>query len=429
MPRNRSIQRTISTRDKVHRGLSQSRCQSPRRKPRKNSKKRHLYRNSRAARHTSPLFKRNLKQIVKKVFGDLLHHKQVNSLFMIAVGVVHSALLGVAAVGTSMARTFGKKPKHGIKQVDRFLSNKKLEMLALFECLIPFVVGSRRQILVAMDWTEFDADDHSTISLALITRAKRTIPLIWLTVKKSELEGNQKWYERLALMSLYAALPKGFQVIIVADRGFGDVRQYAFIKETLGFDFVIRYRQRIYVLHKQRLQASSTLVPGRGQVRVIRDTVLTGQRVGLYNVVLVKASGMKDAWCLATSLSVNRGKEIAKIYGRRFQCEETFRDLKDRRYGYGLRFTKIRDAGRRDRFILVFTLAYIAQVLMGVASEHLGLDKTIRANTETRRTHSLFRQGRSLLGNVESSTYAALGTLLIELFNQLFSEGILEVIS
>jgi len=248
-------------------------------------------------------------------------------------------------------------------------------------------------------------------------------------VKKSELEGKQKWYERLALIALSAVLPKGIQVIIVADRGFGDVRQYSFIKDDLGFDFVIRYRQKIYLLHKGQLKASSTLVPGRGQVRVIRDTVLTSQRAGPYNVVLLKASQMKDAWCLATSLEVTRGKEIVKIYSRRFQCEETFRDLKDRRYGYGLRFTKIRNATRRDRFILVFALAYITQILMGVASEGLGLDQSIRANTETRRTHSLFRQGRSLLGNVESVVCRALERFLLKILNRLCSKGILEVFS
>jgi hypothetical protein len=218
-------------------------------------------------------------------------------------------------------------------------------------------------------------------------------------------------------------------VVIVADRGFGDVRQYAFIKHDMGFDFVIRYRKKIHVLYQGQLKASSTLVPRRGQIRVIRDTLLTRSKDGPYTVVLCKAAGMKDAWCLATSLAEAKGKEIVRIYSRRFQCEETFRDLKDRRYGYGLRFMKIRNASRRDRCILVFTLAYIVQTLVGVISEHLGLDKTIRANTETRRTHSLFRQGRSLLGNVKASAYWEISSQLNIILNQLFAMGILEMIS
>ncbi|MCG7852009.1 MAG: hypothetical protein MIO92_05755, partial [Methanosarcinaceae archaeon] len=50
-------------------------------------------------------------------------------------------------------------------------------------------------------------------------------------------------------------------------------------------------------------------------------------------------------------------------------------------------------------------LAYLIFTLMGVASEHLGLDKELRSNTETRRTHSLFRQGVDLYGFFVSEVY------------------------
>jgi Transposase DDE domain len=356
-----------------------------------------------------------------------LHHKQVASLFMVSVGVLHAAYLGVAAVGKAMALAFGTKVKHGIKQVDRFLSNDKLPMTDVFQHLIPALVGCRSQVQVSMDWTEFDADDHSTISLSLITGGKRTIPLCWLTVKKSKLKGTQRTWEAIALMHLRRAVPKAVEVVIVADRGFGDVELYNFIR-SLDFHFVIRYRQAIYVHHQGHPQPCSTLVPRRGQVRVIRQAYLTRRRVGPFTVVLCKAAGMKEPWCLATSLESLTGRRVVRIYSRRFQCEETFRDLKDPRYGYGLRLTKIADGARRDRCILVFTLTYVIQTLFGVSSESIGLDKTLRANTVKRRTHSLFRQGRSLLGNLDHLTYAALAKRVAVVFNLLLARGILEAI-
>lgn len=346
---------------------------------------------------------------------------------MIAVGVLHTAYLGVAAVGKAMALALGTKVKHGIKQVDRFLSNNKLPMNDLFQHLVPVLVGRRPRILVSMDWTEFDADDHSTISLSLITRGKRTIPLLWLTVKKSELKGRQRSWEAVALMSLYVAVPKGIEVIIVADRGFGDVQLYDLLR-SLNFHFVIRYRQRIYVKYEGQRRPSSTLVPRRGQVRIIRQTRLTRDEAGPFSVVLCKAAGMKEPWCLATSLESLTGRQVVQIYSRRFQCEETFRDLKDPRYGYGLRLTRIGDGARRDRCILAFTLVYVIQTLFGVSSESIGIDKTLRANTVKRRTHSLFRQGRSLLGNVDGATYAALSTHVAFVFNLLLTKGVLDAI-
>jgi hypothetical protein len=40
----------------------------------------------------------------------------------------------------------------------------------------------RRVIQVAMDWTDFDHDDQSTLVLSLITGHGRALPLIWTTV-------------------------------------------------------------------------------------------------------------------------------------------------------------------------------------------------------------------------------------------------------
>lgn len=228
-------------------------------------------------------------------------------------------------------------------------------------------------------------------------------------------------------MRLYVAVPKSVEVVIVADRGFGDVELYDFIR-SLNFHFVIRYRQAIYVEYEGQLRPSSTLVPQRGQARVIRQAHLTHRRVGPFTVVLCKAAGMKEPWCLATSLESLTGRQVVQVYSRRFQCEETFRDRKDPRYGYRLRFTKIGDGARRDRCILVFTLTYVIQTLFGVSSESAGMDKTLRANTVKRRTHSLFRQGRSLLGNVDFATYAALATRVAFVFKLLLTKGVLEAI-
>ena len=37
-----------------------------------------------------------------------------------------------------------------------------------------------------MDWTDFDADDHTTLALHRVTGHGRATPLLWLTVGKDE---------------------------------------------------------------------------------------------------------------------------------------------------------------------------------------------------------------------------------------------------
>ena len=377
---------------------------------------------------TRGIYRSGVKRLVEKTLGEVLHHKQLLSTFMIVYGLIHSSQLSIAAVGTAMARAFGKKPKHGKKQVDRCLSNEKMVLSKHFKQLVSLVVGKRRNIVVTFDWTEFDKDDHSTICISLVTRGKRTQPLVWMTVTKSQLKGRQRRYERQALRMLATSLPQGIAVMVLADRGFGDVKLYNYMHKTLGFDFVIRYRQSIYVADEGWLWPSSSLVPKNGRIRVLQNTTLTAREVGQYTVALYKAAGMKEPWCLATSLRDATGRMIVDWYSRRFQCEETFRDLKDRRYGYGLSFTRVSNCKRRDRFLFLFALAYLIQTLMGITSEALGLDKELRANTETRRTHSLFRQGRDLLGNFVRELHEAIRKTFDKLFKSCISQGISAVI-
>ena len=97
-----------------------------------------------------------------------------------------------------------------------------------------------------MDWTDFDADNHATLALHLITRHGRATPLLWLTVDKDELKSQRNDFEDLCLTRLKTLLPEGVIVTILADRGFGDVKLFEFL-ERLGFDYVIRFRGAFHV--------------------------------------------------------------------------------------------------------------------------------------------------------------------------------------
>jgi len=109
-------------------------------------------------------------------------------------------------------------------------------------------------------------------------------------------------------------------------------------------------------------------------------------------VVCVKAKGMKEAWCLATSHDEKTGAEIVKLYGRRFTIEESFRDLKNLRFGMGLSDTRISTTDRRDRILLVGAIAAALLTLLGAAGEAVGEDRRMKANTSKERSHSLRNQ-------------------------------------
>ena len=367
---------------------------------------------------TNPLGFKTIKNFVRKALGDDLHAKRVLSLANATVGVVHGAALGVSTIGRALAQARGLKAKHAVKQVDRLLSNAGIDVWEAFASWVPMVVAQRTEAVVAFDWTDFDDDDQTSICLYLLTKHGRATPLVWYTVEKSGLKGNRCDAEDMVLRRLHEVLPKGVQVTLLADRGFGDVALYKFLKGELGFDFVIRFRGCIHVTDAtgETRTAEEWLRPD-GRARLLKDARVTTEEQLIPGVVIVKGKDMKDAWYLATSLAINASL-VVKLYGRRFTIEESFRDAKDWRFGMGLVHVRISDCDRRDRLLLISAMAISLLTLLGAAAEAVGLDKTLKVNTVQRRTHSLFSQGVYFYGALPMMKPKEF-QILVERFGQL----------
>jgi hypothetical protein len=332
-------------------------------------------------------------RLIDWMAGESLHAKRVQSVTNAVVGVVNAVSLSIHAIGAGLAQTSGLHAKHAIKQVDRLLSNPAFNVWALFAHWVPYILGASREIVVALDWTDFDADGHSTIALYLVTAHGRATPLVWRSVKKAQLKGRRNEYEDTILLRFHEVLPPGVKVTVLADRGFGDQGLYGFLTD-LGFAFIIRFRGVVTVESGDgEARSAHQWVPSNGRIKQVKDARVTADRYRIDSVVCVKARGMKDAWCLAVGGTTLTGATAVKLYARRFTIEETFRDTKDPRYGLGLSATHVRDVRRRDRLLLICAMAMTLLTLLGAAGESLGMDRMLKANTVKTRTHSLFRQG------------------------------------
>jgi hypothetical protein len=72
--------------------------------------------------------------------------------------------------------------------------------------LVQFVVGTAASIVVALDWTDFDKDDHTTLWVYLVTTHGRATPVAWKTVKKLELTERRSQLEEQLIGSLHAGV-------------------------------------------------------------------------------------------------------------------------------------------------------------------------------------------------------------------------------
>lgn len=337
---------------------------------------------------------------VDQIFGDDLHARRVLSLTNGVVGTMQAAVLSVHAIGRGYAEFTNQLAKHGVKQTDRMLGNAGLRVWDLFRPWAAHVVGERKEIVVALDWTEFDADDHATLAGYLITNHGRATPLIWLTVQKATLKNRRNEHEYRLLERLHECLATDVAITLLADRGFGDQKLYRFL-QTLGWDFVIRFRGAIHVEDASGARKTAQAwLPATGRATMIRDARVTRTRAEVPAVVVVHAKAMKEPWCLATTLRDRKAVDVVKLYGRRFTIEETFRDQKNFRFGMGLSATHIGSPDRRDRLLLLAAIAQVLLTLLGAAGEACGLDRGMKSNTSKRRQLSLLNQGLMLYARI-----------------------------
>jgi len=343
---------------------------------------------------STPVIKeQRILEFLDGLFGDDLHAKRVLSLSLATLGVLHAASLSVHAIGQALAAARGKKRKHGVKQVDRLLSNAGVDVWQLFAFWVPYVLGQRKEAMVVLDWTDFDEDDHTTLVASLLTKHGRSTPLLWMTVHKSALKGLRNDVEDLILERLREVIASDVKVTILADRGFADQKLYALLKQ-LGFSYVIRFRQCITVTDAQgECRRAAEWVPKTGHLRKLKGACVTADKAEVGAVVCLKKKGMKEPWCLATSMAEASAAEVVALYRMRFTIEESFRDVKDIRFGMGLSSVRIAEPDRRDRLLLVSALACALLTLLGAAGESLGMERHLKANTVKKRTYSLFRQG------------------------------------
>lgn len=100
---------------------------------------------------------------------------------------------------------------------------------------------------------------------------------------------------------------------------------------------------------------------------------------------------------LVTSLT-SAPEQVVELYRLRMQIEQTFRDLKNHRWGWSMRHCLSKSRDRIEILLLIASIAMLVQHLIGVAGELTGLQRAHQANTvRDRRVLSTFFLGALLL--------------------------------
>jgi hypothetical protein len=333
-------------------------------------------------------------EFVRLLLKDCTHSKRIDSIANAALGLIEAQSCIVHKMGSGLAKARGLDKKHATKQIDRLLSNPKFHVEEVSAAWAKYAIGDATDIMVAMDWTDFDADHHTTIAINLLTHHGRAVPLLWKTVEKSSLKHNRFRYERDILLRLKDIVGLSTRVTVLADRGFSSQAFFRFFDEELKFRYLIRTRSSIYVtdLHNEKKLCREWLHP-KGHTVIMKQVRVTDDLYPVPVFVCCKKKDMKDPWYLVSNVDTIEPKDLIKLYGKRWSIEPFFRDLKDIRFGVGLGATHIGVADRRDRLLFIFAMATALTTCLGEAGENMGMDRKLKVNTVKTRKHSLSTQG------------------------------------
>ncbi|EBR1502343.1 IS4 family transposase [Salmonella enterica] len=347
------------------------------------------------------------RQVCQNFFRDALaplHKYRQNALLDATIALIYGASLTLTSIGRYLPGTAQVKNK--IKRVDRLRGNESLHrnIPLIFRNIIAMLTSQLSLCVIALDWNGYPSQEHHVLRASLICDG-RSIPLLrWIV--PSEKQQNAK-VQQAFLNTLAEAVNPEARVIIVTDAGF----QNAWFRhiESLGWDFIGRIRGNIqmrleakgeYWFRRQELQASSKpeyLGPGmlaRSEYArcdghfYLHKKEPKGRKNKRSRCGIARPSQLKDAspaakepWLIFSSTDDFKPRVIMKLYSRRMQIEQNFRDEKSERFGFGLRASYSRSAGRVLALSLLATLSTIVLWLVGYHAENKGLHLRYQANS------------------------------------------------
>ncbi|HHL2713287.1 TPA: IS4 family transposase [Yersinia enterocolitica] len=364
------------------------------------------------------------RQVCQNFFRDALapfHKYRQNALLDATIALINGASLTLTSIGRYLPGAAQVKNK--IKRIDRLLGNESLhrDIPLIFKNIISMLTRQLSLCVIAVDWSGYPSQEYHVLRASLICDG-RSIPLLSWIVPSEKQQNSQ--IQKGFLDALADAVNPQARVFIVTDAGFQNA-WFRHIK-SLGWDFIgrIRGNKQLRLTRKgecwfrrQELQASNKpeyLGPGtlsRAEYAqcdghfYLHQKALKGRknkrsrcRPTRFSQVCDARGAAKEPWLIFSSTDDFKPREIMKLYSRRMQIEQNFRDEKSERFGFGLRASYSRSAGRMLVLSLLATLSTIVMWLLGYHAESKGLHLRYQANSlKSRRVISYLTLAENIL--------------------------------
>jgi predicted small integral membrane protein len=356
----------------------------------------------------------------QRIIQDLLqtecgaiHAKRRTTL---ALMVQASCIGHLSLMGISRRLDTATTLRHRIKRCDRLLGNLHLvhEKLDVYRAMVQRILIGNPRPAIIIDWSDLSADrSQHLLRAALIVKGRAVI--LYEEVHPMKRYGSPKVHERF-LKQMRLLLPQHSHPILITDAGFR--ASWFKLCSRLKFDWVGRIRNRDMIrpvgatdwMGCKTMYHKATATPqDKGEFAYVRSnsvmcrlilykkpachrqaTTAFGKRARCRHS-LKQAKTQTEPWLLAASPSLNNldARSIVDLYGGRMQIEQSFRDVKNPRWGLGLSLSQTTRPDRLAILLLIGALAMFALWLIGLAAQARGYRVSFGSRAKAASTLSI----------------------------------------
>ena len=331
--------------------------------------------------------------------------------------------LSIAGLGRSLARNC--HVKHKIKAVDRLFGNTKLHknLFVFYQAILNKIIGTNKNPIIIIDWSGLTPCGNYHFIRAAVPLGGRALPILEIPFplhQYTKPKSHNYFLKRLKEM-----LPNDCKPLILTDAGFRN--PWFKLITSFGWDYIGRIRQNTHcckIPEDDWMPIKSLYKKAKRKAEYLGEFLLAEQnsiethffifkerkkyrtKTNLAGKKVRCSSSLKhekresEPLLVATSLDSNNlnANQIIKIYRKRMQIEEGFRDLKNERSGFSFRQNRSFSLSRLSVGLLIGAIAMLVLWILGIAAKNKKIHYHYQANSvRHQNVLSLFMIGWQVL--------------------------------
>ena len=252
-----------------------------------------------------------------------------NNILWVVEAMMRSGSANTSQLALALSQIKETSYKTSDMAIYRLLSNSGFKVGELiFRCYINLILSMLEEIgklkkgekvYIQIDFTS--ERDNFLVLVASVLCCNKAIPLYFSLRKYPKKPGqyDHKKMEGSFIRALRHYLPKRYEYVMLADRGFGNER-FIRLCEAARFNYLIRLEPNLKIACKGQKGIMSKQLRRSGSHLV---EILTWKKT----VKVYKSKQQGQEWYIASNLEMPHQEGVAN-YAKRFRIEKLFQDLK-----------------------------------------------------------------------------------------------------